>query len=122
MKLWLDDIREPWKFGCAGWVWAKTAEEAVKFLKTGDVEMASLDHDLTDEQMMGGMLGEIREDGVKSGYDVVLWLEQNPQYWPPKGTIVHSMNPAGRRRMAEVIARHYQCSPLRVQRLLGVML
>lgn len=120
MKLWLDDIREPWKFGCVGWEWAKTAEQAVALLKTGNVEIASLDHDLTTEQMMGGMIGIIREDNVKSGYDVVLWLEQNPQYWPPKGTFVHSMNPVGRERMAWVIAQHYDCSPMQVQRFLGV--
>jgi hypothetical protein len=121
MKLWLDDVREPWRFGCLGWEWVKTAEEAIALLKTGNVEKASLDHDLTPEQTMAGaLLGAIKEDGVKSGYDVVLWLEQNPQYWPPKGTIVHSMNPVGRDRMAKVIARHYKCSPMVVQRFLNV--
>ena len=58
MKLWLDDIREPWRFGKHGWEWAKTADEAIALLKTANVEEASLDHDLTEDQMVrGGCLG-----------------------------------------------------------------
>jgi hypothetical protein len=109
MKLWLDDIRDPKKFGHDGtdWIWVKTADEAIICLKFGNVTEASLDHDLTDEQMEGGYLGEIREDGQKSGYDVVRWLELHPQHWPPDGVKIHSMNPAGRKRMQQVIDRHY---------------
>ena len=65
-----------------------------------------MDHDLTDEQMAGGILGEIREDGQKSGYDVLLWLEEHPEYWPPNGVRVHSANPAGRLRMQQIIDKH----------------
>jgi hypothetical protein len=106
MKLWLDDIRNPMIWGRLGWVWVKTANEAIDLFKTGNVTEASLDHDLTPEQTAGGVRGEIREDGVKSGYDVVCWLEQNPHFWPRK-VVVHSMNPAGRARMIQVIERHY---------------
>lgn len=49
MNLWLDDVREPHKFGCLGWEWAKTAAEAIELLKTGKVEKASLDHDLAPD-------------------------------------------------------------------------
>lgn len=108
VKLWLDDIRDPVKFGCRGFVWAKTAEEAVAYLKSGEVTYASLDHDLTEKQMvLGGYLGIIHDDGVKSGYDVVCWLEQNPQYLPPDGINLHSANPAGRDRMRQVIEKLY---------------
>lgn len=105
MKLWLDDVREPWAFGRCGWTWAKTAQEAIDWLKTGHVEMASFDHDLTPEQTLGGIYGEIREDGCMSGYDVLCWLEQNPQYWPLMGIKVHSQNAAGRKRMEQVIEK-----------------
>lgn len=109
MKLWLDDIREPWKFGCLGWTWAKTAAEAIAHLRSGLVEEASLDHDLTSEQMIqGGFVGKVYEDGQKSGYDVVCWLEQHPEFWPPKGVRVHSANPAGAARMRKVIRRWYE--------------
>lgn len=108
MKLWLDDIREPWKFGKLGWTWAKTAEEAINYLRSGKVEEASLDHDLTAEQMIkGGFLGQVYECGQKSGYDVVCWLEEHPEFWPPQGCHVHSANPAGRKRMQQVIDRFY---------------
>lgn len=107
MKLWLDDIRDPHSFAGSGWTWAKTAEEAIAFLRTGEVTRASFDHDLTWEQMKAGLYGEIREDGQKSGYDVIVWLEQHPEYWPPDGVKVHSMNAAGRKRMQLVIDAHY---------------
>lgn len=108
MKLWLDDIREPWKHGCIGWGWAKTAAEAIEYLKSGEVTEASLDHDLTEEQMIqGGFFGKIYEDGHKSGYDVVCWLEQHPEFWPVNGVKVHSANPAGRKRMQQIIDKHY---------------
>ena len=107
MKLWLDDVRDPAAFGFVGWTWVKTAEEAIRLLATGAVSRASLDHDLTPEQTLGGMFGVIREDDAKSGYDVVCWLEQNPQFWPPEGVHVHSMNPAGRKRMEQVVQRRY---------------
>ena len=42
MKLWLDDVRTPPE----GWVWAKTAQEAIDLLLTREIEEISLDHDL----------------------------------------------------------------------------
>jgi hypothetical protein len=108
MKLWLDDIREPWKFGCLGYEWALTAEEAIAVFKTGQVTFASLDHDLSPDQMIqGGFLGKVYEDGQQSGYDVICWLEQHPEFWPVDGVRVHSMNPAGKARMEQVIRRRY---------------
>src|SRR5208282_3585606 len=110
MKLFLDDVRDPEEFGAPGWVWAKTAADAVKIFGSGKVTQASLDHDLTQEQMTrGGIYGTVCEDGQKSGYDVVLWLEEHPEYWPIDGVRVHSANPAGRNRMERVIERHYHC-------------
>lgn len=49
MRLWLDDIREPWKHGFIACEWAHTAEEAIERLKQGDITLASLDHDLAPE-------------------------------------------------------------------------
>ena len=108
MKLWLDDIRDPAAYGKVGWTWAKTAEEAIAAFRTGTVEEASLDHDLTMAQMVrGGFNEKIHDDGVKSGYDVICWLEENPEFWPKVRVQVHSANPAGRARMLQVIDRHY---------------
>ena len=99
MKLWLDDIRPPWKHGCIGWEWAKTAEEAIKLLTTGRITEASLDHDLSERATLGNWEGEA------TGYHVLLWLEQRPELWPINGVRVHSLNPLGRQRMEQVIGR-----------------
>ena len=108
MKLWLDDKRDPAQYGKADWYWAMSAAEAVSALLRGDVTQASLDHDLTDRQMvLGGYNARIEDDGVMCGYDVLLWLEQNPKFWPLDGIAVHSQNPAGRARMQAAIKSHY---------------
>jgi hypothetical protein len=101
VKLYLDDIRDPAKNGCIGWHWAKTAEEAIACLYTGRVTEASLDHDLSIKATLGEWQSEV------TGYDVCVWLETHPKFWPVNGVRVHSMNPAGRARMQAVIDRHY---------------
>lgn len=99
MKLWLDDIREPWKHGCLGWAWAKTADQAIAILKSGKVTEASLDHDLSEMATIGQPTV-----GEKTGYTVVLWMEENDAW--PETVDVHSMNPVGAQRMLDVICRH----------------
>lgn len=102
MILWLDDIRQPWKHGYIGVDWAKTADEAIAFLKTGRVSFASLDHDLSENATLG-------RPGCneKTGYTVICWLEEHPEFWPPDGCRVHSMNPVGKAKMLEVVKAHY---------------
>lgn len=84
IKLWLDDIRPAPK----GFTWAKTAEEAIAHLATGDVKLCSLDHDLEDEL---------------TGYDVLTWMEESVAkgiwYGPLPTILVHSANPPARKRM-----------------------
>jgi hypothetical protein len=53
MRLWLDDVRPPWRHGCLGWDWVTTAAEAIAALATGTVTEASLDHDLTEYGTVG---------------------------------------------------------------------
>jgi hypothetical protein len=105
-KLWLDDIRPPWKYGCIGWHWAATAAEAIEALKTGKVEEASLDHDLTELRTLG------QDDGSATGYDVLLWMQAN-NVWPVLGVRVHSLNPIGKQRMEDLIRR-------RLEKVIGV--
>lgn len=103
MKVWLDDIRQPHKFGRIGWVWAKTAQEAIAFLQTGKVEAISLDHDLSEKATLGDYTGEV------TGMHVVEWMIRNDVY--PAEIIVHSMNPAGRKRMIAAL-RHEGQDPI----------
>jgi hypothetical protein len=100
MRMWLDDIRDPVKFGHFGWKWVKTADEAIALLATGQVVEASLDHDLDPTASTGNTPIE------KTGYDVVCWMEATGT-WPVQGVRVHSQNPAGGERMRKVIAKHY---------------
>jgi len=99
MKLWLDDIRPPWKYGRMGWHWAKTADEAIAFLRTGKVTEASLDHDLSANATLGLPCQE------KTGYDVVLWMEAN-NVFPLNGVCIHSLNPVGANRMKLTLRRY----------------
>ena len=98
--LWLDDIRDPAKFGFVGATLVTTADEAIEHLKTGQYDFASLDHDLTIEDTLGIPKGE------KTGYTVVCWMDEN-DCWPEKGVRVHSMNPSGKQRMEAVIYNYY---------------
>lgn len=80
ISVWLDDER-PMPVGYTHW--AKTGEEAIELLKTGQVTCISLDHDL-------GL-------GI-TGYDVAKWIEQEAI----QGTLplircrVHTQNPVGK--------------------------
>lgn len=105
IRLWLDDVRDPNGHGAVGFIWVKTFDEAVTVLMAGNVTFASLDHDLAEEHYpwSGVPQAEWKE---KSGYDVVRWMEKH-RVWPVHGVAVHSMNPVGRKRMRDLIDRHY---------------
>ena len=100
VNMWLDDVREP----LIGYEWVKNYDEAIKLLSTGAVVKASLDHDLAYEHYFPNRNNNNYKN--KTGYDVVLWMKEN-NIWPSEGCIVHSMNPVGGGRMAEILAEHY---------------
>jgi CheY-like chemotaxis protein len=71
-------------------------EDCINILKTHEIDILSLDHDLN---------GHIHvESGGKeeTGYDVALFLNQNPQYIPKK-VILHSKYELGRKKMKELL-------------------
>ena len=83
MRLWLDDLRPmPKDFD----IWAKNADDAIKYLWVGKIDHISFDHDLGEG---------------KTGYDIAQWVEHmayNKQL--PKFTWkVHSANPIGAERI-----------------------
>lgn len=98
--LWLDDIRLP----PIGWVWVKTAAEAIKVLQTGRVVECSLDHDLATEHYNDihgySDSGYVREP---TGYAVVLWMAEHNSF--PDIVRIHSMNPVGAKAMAQLVGR-----------------
>ena len=99
IKLWLDDVRDPNHYGFIGWTWVKTVEKAIELLESGQVEKASLDHDLSISASLG-----CAEPKEVTGYDLVCWMEKN-RVWPKGGVSVHSMNPSGAARMRQVIEK-----------------
>ncbi len=86
MKLWLDNNRPPPQSG--GWTWVKTTEEAKRYLISGVVSAASLDHDL---------------DTPTSGGDLVAWMAQTG-HWPATAPKVHSGNVDAAKAMKSAIA------------------
>ena len=120
MNLWLDDVRNPALFGAIGFTWVKTVEEAKAALLTGEVQHASLDHDLgACDDCMGDRTAEdwlIQHGGMAmpncthfgTGYDLCLWMAETGN-WPKEKPTVHSANPVGRERMRGVIDRYFGC-------------
>lgn len=90
MKVYLDDVRNPKRDYGDDWIWVQTYQEAINLLKTGQVEMISLDHDL----------------GTKyTGYDVAKWIEEQvlQHQIPCPQVYCHSQNPVGKERIDQVI-------------------
>lgn len=118
MNLYLDDMRPV----PAGWVLAKTVEEAKAHLLTGNVVHASLDHDLgachdcyaamgvsTPEEWLNKTEYQRMPncDHFGTGYTLVCWMEETGN-WPKEKPAVHSANPAGRSKMLQAINKHYE--------------
>jgi hypothetical protein len=90
IKLWLDDIREmPKGFD----YWARTAQDAIRVIKSGEVSYISFDHDL------GPLDADNRNKN--NGYEVAKYIEMlaynkavKPIVWE-----IHSQNPVGRERI-----------------------
>lgn len=77
---------------------ARNYFDGIKLLESQHWSLLLLDHDLASFEENG------RE---RTGYDVVCWLEQNPQHLPDKIELVTS-NPVGRQRMQQVINSLYR--------------
>jgi hypothetical protein len=95
MKTLLIDDQRNLKADCV----ARTFKDGIKQLKSSKWELLLLDHDL-------GCFDE--KTGIeKTGYDIICWLEKNPNRLPKKIELVTS-NPVGRQRMAKVIEHLYR--------------
>jgi len=99
MKVYLDDERTPPN----GWILVRWPAEAIEILKTGDVEVISLDHDLGD-------------DSIGTGYDVVLWIEEQVAIngMTPPVIKVHSANTSAKAKMLAGIESIYKIANSRI--------
>lgn len=91
--LWLDDERP---MPSAYTHLAKTATEAIDIIKSGQVVVVSLDHDLGD--------------GCGTGYEVAKYIEENAVkgMLPPIRCYVHSMNVVGQKNIKIAIRNAYR--------------
>lgn len=74
---------------------ARNYDEGIKALQEEKWDVLWLDHDLGDPYSK-----------EKTGYDILCWLEENPEYLPGRIELVTS-NPAGRDRMNLVLNKLY---------------
>lgn len=88
IKLYVDDLRD-----CPeGYTLARTVEEALQYLRSGEVDILSLDHDLGEDS---------NHNLLPTGYDLVKiiceeGLRANKIY-------LHTDNPVGRENMFETL-------------------
>lgn len=107
MNLWLDDVRNPSRYGRDGWTWAQSVVDAVAILSdpTRSVYTLSLDYDLEDDGYGCATCMEARPCWSHStGADLVTWLSANVllSRWPPRIEI-HTLNHRGAERMNDMI-------------------
>jgi hypothetical protein len=90
MKVFLDDVRA----APDNWVQARWPDEVIEYLKTGEVTMISLDHDLGDDER-------------GTGYDVLLWIEEQvvTNGFKPPQMLIHSANVSAWIKMDLAIAQ-----------------
>ena len=109
LNLWLDDVRSVPTFIESGLVWtvAKTADEAIELLRSGNIEFASLDHDLAQEHYDANKHSldfESQEFKAKTGWDVMTWMTEN-NVWPKNGVRIHTGNGARRAIMLSLVEK-----------------
>jgi hypothetical protein len=112
MKLWLDDVRP----APEGWTHVKTVAAAKAALLTGEVEVASLDHDLglgdvdpSDPRALLERATELfgsRARLEENGSTLVRWMAETG-HWPRHKPRVHSANPVGAEYMRAMIERYF---------------
>lgn len=73
---------------------ATTAQEAIESLKSTMFDAVFLDHDL------GGQI--YQASGPETGYEVAVWLRDNPER-KPQSIVIHSFNAPGARNMLAVL-------------------
>lgn len=110
MKVFLDDVRD-----CPeGWTLARNYNEAIQLLRTREVKVISLDHDLgmevtgkVDVDDWDEAILLARDIEAKTGYDVACWIEQavfEGRICAPF-ILCHSANPVGKKRIMQVAVK-----------------
>lgn len=100
ISIWLDDVRKP----LDGYIWVKSAREALWHLASGEVEHASLDHDLgyvAHRTNAAGIAIPDYDHNEVNGSSLAISM-LHCRIYPTKSITVHSFNPVGGRYMMDV--------------------
>jgi hypothetical protein len=95
-RLFVDDVRD----APENWEVARTYQDAITMLSTGNYVEVSLDHDL-------GCFMNGRE---YTGYDILLWLINRKQYQyghVPAVIDIHTANPVASEKMLSMVERYW---------------
>lgn len=84
---------------------AYTAKEAIRAMKEQCFDVVCLDHDLSDEHYTEVFAGK-PATLAGSGTEIAAWMASKdfPQHNRPQQVVLHSLNPAGRSRMAAILS------------------
>lgn len=102
-KLWVDDIRRPPE---GQWIWARTNEDAKEALAVYYITEISMDHDMghhdrdPDDEDSIFLRGDAEEDGT----ELAKWMIEFGLV--PQKVTIHSWNPDGAKRMANLLRPH----------------
>jgi hypothetical protein len=96
MKLFVDDIRRPWD----GWIVARNVTEAIRYLASQTFELVTLDHDIACRSSNGNEHSSDETFEAVARY--IALMENRPTVW------IHTGNPAGGQRMADILGIKYQ--------------
>jgi CheY-like chemotaxis protein len=109
----------------------KTADEAIRTLKSENFDIIMLDHDLCNDHysMYFGMMDEAEYEKYckevmdkTSGMAVAKYLSQNPERSAAAQIIIHTMNTVAQKRMVqELQARNAKVFPFNVMQKKGLV-
>lgn len=106
INVWLDDTRDPRFWNRKSFVWCKTANEAVNLLNTQNINIISLDCDLSPNQYI---FSGINHDNVTpTGLDLIHWMIKFNKI--PPYVEVHTGNEIARNEMINLLRHHIEDS------------
>ena len=89
-------FRDNFGYGLHDLTMVTTVDQTISKLALNNYDAVFLDHDLGGHQMV------VSGGKEPTGYDVAVWLKNNPDRCP-ETVIIHSFNPDGARKMKELL-------------------
>lgn len=112
MKVFLDDIRNPYDVGldASEWVVVRRYQdmEDILYHCSHLITDVSLDHDLGDPiaREANGIFIPKQVEDKRTGYDLTKWMAET-NIWPKENVFIHSANPVGAKNMKAIVDRYF---------------